>query len=74
MTSQQLHDQQLKKQLTNLNLKGSKQKLEAFLQKKKQPSNNLSQPEELPAIERAMMRHSGLTREEAEEMATMYGF
>jgi hypothetical protein len=74
MTSQQLHDQKLKKALPKLDLKGSRKTLEDLLEKKNANSSNMSQSQPQGAIARAMKRFSGLTREEAEELAATQGF
>lgn len=70
MTAQQLHDLQLK---GGVKVKPNSRKvLAGMLTQKKNKSSTQSQP--LDAIEWAMQRHSGLTREKAEEMAEYFGF
>ena len=72
MTAQQLHDLQFKDGVT---LKPNSRKvLEGLLEKKSKSSGNMSQSQPQGEIARAMKRHSGLTREEAEEMAATQGF
>ena len=72
MTAQQLHDLQMRDGVT---LKPNSRKvLEGLLEKKSKSSGNMSQSQPQGAIEWAMKRHSGLTREEAEEMAATQGF
>ena len=72
MTAQQLHDQKLSKGI-NLN-PNSRKVLEGLLEKKSKSSSSTLQSQPLDAIARAMKRHSGLTREEAEAIAESYGF
>jgi hypothetical protein len=72
MTAQQLHDQKLSKGI-NLN-PNSRKVLEGLLEKKSKSSSSKLQSQPLDAIARAMKRHSGLTREEAETIAESYGF
>ena len=72
MTAQQLHDQQFKGGVTFK--PGSRKVLEGLLEKKSKSSSSMSQSQPLDEIGRAMKRHSGLTREKAEELADYYGF
>jgi hypothetical protein len=72
MTAQQLHDLQFR---GGVKIKpGSRQKLESMLKEKSKKANELSQSQPQGAIARAMKRFSGLTREEAEELAATQGF
>ncbi len=72
MTAQQLHDLQFK---GGVKIKpGSRQLLEGMLKEKSKKAKELSQSQPQDAIEWAMKRHSGLTREEAEEIVESYGF
>ena len=71
LDAQQQHDQAMKEKPE---LKGSKSKLEALLQKKNGPSLEPLQSTKLDPIASAMEDHPGLTREKAEEMAKAFGF
>ena len=72
MTAQQLHDQKMAKGI-KLN-PDSRKVLEGLLKKKSKSSSSSLQSQPLDAIEWAMNRYSGLTREEAEAMAATQGF
>ena len=72
MTAQQLHDQKMAKGIT-LN-PDSRKVLEGLLEKKSKSSSSTLQSQPLDAIEWAMKRHPGLTREEAEAIAATQGF
>ena len=76
MTAQQLHDLQFKGGVT---IKpGSRQLLEGMLKEKSKKAKELSQSQPQPqpqdAIECAMKRFPGLTREKAEAIAEAHGF
>jgi hypothetical protein len=72
MTAQQLHDLQFKDGVTFK--RGSRQILESMLEEKSKKAKKPSQPQSFDPIARAMKRHSGLTREEAEKIVEMQGF
>jgi hypothetical protein len=74
MTAQQLHDLQFK---GGVKIKpGSRQILESMLEEKSKKAKELSQSQPQPqdAIEWAMKRFPGLTREKAEAIAEAHGF
>jgi len=71
MDAQQEHDLAMKERL---DMKASRPKLEALLQKKNGPSLEPLQSTKLDPIASAMEDHPGLTREKAEEMAKAFGF
>jgi hypothetical protein len=75
MDAQQEHDYEMSKRLDNLDLKGSKKKLEAAL-KKKAKASAASSPKVVVVdpIASAIRNHPTLTRKEAEEMAAAFGF
>jgi len=72
MTAQQLHDQKMAKGI-KLN-PDSRMVLEGLLEKKSKSSSSTLQLQPLDAIEWAMKRFPGLTREEAEAIAATQGF
>ena len=71
MDAQQQHDQRMK--VPSLK-QDSKKQLEALLKAKNGPSGEPKQSAPLDPIARAMLDHPTLTRAEAEEMATKFGF
>jgi hypothetical protein len=72
MTAQQLHDKKMAKGI-KLN-PDSRMVLEGLLEMKSKSSSSTLQSQPLDAIEWAMKRHPGLTREEAEAIAATQGF
>jgi len=72
MTAQQQHDEATKRRIKLA--PNSRETLEALLAKREKRSSNQTQSANLDAIAQAMRHHPGLTREEAEDMASNLGF
>jgi hypothetical protein len=72
MSDQDDHDYRMSQRKEKL--AGTRKALEDLLKAKKLDLQAQSQPELLDPIEAAMKNNRGLTREEAEEMATKLGF
>jgi hypothetical protein len=74
MDAQQQHDEAMAARRTDLQLRGSRRRLEDLLQRKGVSSSSLSQSEGQGIIARAMAENPGLSRETAEQMAEDFGF
>ena len=72
MHAQEQHDLKVSKGLKLT--EGSKERLEALLSQKSEHSKKNTQLSTLDPISRAMMQHSGLTREKAMSLAEAHGF
>ena len=69
MDAQQQHDRSLARKLKKLNLAGSRQRLEALLKAKHATHSNWSDP-----LASVLRENPTLTRAQAEEMVSQYGF
>ena len=69
MDAQQQHDRSLVRKLKKLNLAGSRQRLEALLKAKHATLSDWSDP-----LASVLRQNPTLTRAQAEEMVSQYGF